>query len=446
MDIQDTICALSTPSGSGAIALIRLSGKEAFPIAQKVAHDLTDIDRYAQLLEIRDEAGLIDEAVVTVFRAPRSYTGEDVVEISVHGSTYIQQRLLESLMQEGARSAKPGEFSLRAFLNRKMDLSQAEAVADLIASTSKAAHNLALQQFKGSYSERLTQMRQELIDLAALIELELDFGEEDVEFADRKRLVKLVQELHTVCSEMIESFRSGNAIKNGVPVAVVGPPNAGKSTLLNRLLKEDRAIVTDIPGTTRDTVQETMVIDGIMFRFIDTAGLRETDDVVEKLGIERSYEAASKAHIILLLNDATAPVEERMTEAQLRTFVGQAPIILSILNKADLLQKTTPSDEFQISATSGDGTEELSRKILAAAAIQKHDQSDLVVTNARHVDALRKARVALEKTREGIDNHISGEFLAEDLRSAQHHLGSITGQVDPDEILGSIFSRFCIGK
>jgi len=445
MDIQDTICALSTPAGSGAIALIRLSGSEAFKIAKKLSPALEKEERKAQLLEIKDHEGLIDEAVITYFKGPRSYNGEDIVEFSVHGSRYIQQRLLEALMQNGARPATAGEFSMRAFLNRKMDLSQAEAVADLISSTSKAAHKLAIQQFKGSYSKQLAEMRQELIDLAALVELELDFGEEDVEFADRARLTSLVDQLHTICTEMIASFRSGNVIKNGVPVAVVGPPNAGKSTLLNRLLQEDRAIVTDIPGTTRDTVQETVVLDGILFRFIDTAGLRETTDVVEQIGIERSYEAASKAHLILMLNDATTNESEHLTEETLREHVGAAPLILPILNKVDLLDEKE-SDALAISASTGLGTDALTEKIIEAAAIGRAEEQHIVVTNARHVDALRKAQEALSKTREGIANKVSGEFLAEDLRSAQQHLGSITGHVDPEEVLGSIFSRFCIGK
>ena len=445
MNIEDTICALSTPVGNGAIALVRLSGAHAYNIAQTLCPTLLQQERLAQLLEINDQEGLIDEAVVTYFKGPRSYNGEDIVEFSIHGSSYIQQRLLEALMQSGARPAAPGEFSMRAFLNRKMDLSQAEAVADLIASTSKAAHNLAIQQFKGSYSKRLDEMRQELIDLAALVELELDFGEEDVEFADRKRLTDLVEQLHIVCSEMIASFRAGNAIKTGVPVAVVGPPNAGKSTLLNRLLQEDRAIVTDIPGTTRDTVQETMVIEGILFRFIDTAGLRETEDVVEKIGITRSYEAASKAHLILMLNDATTVETDRLSEKTLRESVGEEPLILPILNKVDLVDSPDTSS-IGISASTGLGTETLTQKIVKVAAMGQNDQSDIVVTNARHVNALRKAQEALNSVKAGIVSEISGEFLAEDLRNAQYHLGSITGHVDPEEVLGSIFSRFCIGK
>lgn len=445
MDVLDTICALSTPSGSGAIAVLRLTGSEAYPIAKKVAPTLAPKNRYAQLELVRDTNGLIDEAVITLFKGPGSYTGEDVVEFSVHGSTYIQQRLLEALMESGARAAKPGEFSMRAYLNRKMDLSQAEAVADLIASTSEGAHQLAIQQLKGSYSERLELMRQELIDLAALVELELDFGEEDVEFADRGRLLKLVEDLINACEDLIDSFRSGNAIKEGVPVVVIGPPNAGKSTLLNLLLEEERAIVTDIPGTTRDTVQETMVIDGILFRFIDTAGIRDTADTVESIGIERSYAAGSKARIIVLLNDATVSKEQHLTESELRAHVGATPVIIPVLNKTDMTS-IVPSSELLISAKEGSGVDQLKQRIIDSAAIRLDDQNDITVTNARHVEALRNAMTSLEKAKGGMVGNISGEFLAEDLRDAQHHLGTITGKVEPDDILGSVFSRFCIGK
>ncbi|MBZ0207863.1 MAG: tRNA uridine-5-carboxymethylaminomethyl(34) synthesis GTPase MnmE [Flavobacteriales bacterium] len=453
MYAPDTIAALSTAPGTGAIAVLRISG----PATQQVMHAvvpsmlLTPEPREAVFVRLRDAEGAIDEGLLTFFPGPHSYTGEDVAEISVHGSPYIQQRMLEALVAAGARLALPGEFTQRAFLNRKLDLSQAEAVADLIASGSRAAHTLALQQMRGGYSQRIEGLRDQLISLGALVELELDFGEEDVQFADRAELMKLLDGIVTVCDELIGSFRYGNAVKQGVPVAIVGAPNSGKSTLLNALLQEDRAIVSDIPGTTRDTVEETISLDGVLFRFIDTAGIRQTKDSVEKLGIERSYRKAAEASIVVLLGDAGTLSEGAFsTQAEmLRKRVGKGPLIIPVLNKSDLVPKSakkSASTVMHISAKNGDGLEALKARFTEHVRSLNAGESDIVVTNARHVEALTKARTALLSAKKGVQDGISGELLATDLRQAQYHLGAITGQITVDDLLGSIFSRFCIGK
>lgn len=449
----DTIAALSTAPGTGAIAVLRISG----PATQQVMHAvvpsmlLTPEPREAVFVRLRDAEGAIDEGLLTFFPGPHSYTGEDVAEISVHGSPYIQQRMLEALVEAGARLALPGEFTQRAFLNRKLDLSQAEAVADLIASGSQAAHKLALQQLRGGYSQRIEGLREQLISLSALVELELDFGEEDVQFADRAELTKLLDGIVLVCDELIGSFRYGNAVKQGVPVAIVGAPNSGKSTLLNALLQEDRAIVSDIPGTTRDTVEETISLGGVLFRFIDTAGIRQTKDSVEKLGIERSYKKAAEASIVVLLGDAGTLSEGAFsTQAEmLRKRIGEGPMILPVLNKSDLEPKSTKknaSTVLHISAKNGDGLDALRTCFTEHVRSLNTAESDIVVTNARHVEALTNARTALLSAKKGVQDSISGELLATDLRQAQYHLGAITGQITVEDLLGSIFSRFCIGK
>jgi tRNA modification GTPase len=404
--------------------------------------------RRAYFMPVIDLDGQVDEAVLTVFKGPNSYTGEDVVEVSVHGSVYIQQRLLQALLDAGARLAQPGEFTQRAFLNRKMDLSQAEAVADLIASQSAAQHRLALQQLRGGFGARIEELRQQLIDFAALIELELDFSEEDVQFAQRIELQALLDRLVDLSTELIDSFRYGNAIKQGIPVAIVGAPNSGKSTLLNALLKDDRAIVSDIPGTTRDTVEETMTIEGVLFRFIDTAGIRRTDDTVEKLGIERSYKKASEASIVVLLGDASVVAEGalRTEAAMLRKKIGEGPRILPVLNKCDVPGAPASKETLSISARSGTGLSALQQAFLMYVQEMRSGPGDIVVTNARHVDALQKARTSLLEAKKAIDLGISGELLAIDLRRAQHHLGEITGRITTEDLLGSIFGRFCIGK
>ncbi len=446
---QDTICALSTPPGTGAIALVRLSGPDALVLTRQCS-DLTKniAARTVHFCKLKDAEGDIDEGLVTWFKGPASYTGEDVVEIGVHGSPYVQQRLLSALIAQGARMAKPGEFTLRAFLNRKLDLSQSEAVADLISSQSAAAHKLALQQLRGGYSERIEHLRQQLIDFSALIELELDFSEEDVEFAQRDDLLALINELITVCSELMNSFRYGNAVKQGVPVAIIGAPNSGKSTLLNTLLQEDRAIVSEIPGTTRDTVEEAITIDGVLFRFIDTAGIRSTEDTIEKLGIERSYKKATEASIVVLLGDASVMSEGAfLTQAtMLRERIGNGPQVIPVLNKIDLPGAQKGGKLMHISAKTGEGMSELKDAFIEHVQALQEGDGGIVVTNVRHVEALGHARQALHDARIALKNGVSGELLATDLRRAQHHLGEITGRITPDDLLGSIFGKFCIGK
>lgn len=450
MQLSETIAALSTAPGVGAIALLRLSGPKAYPVVERLAPSLPlePLARHAYFVPLIDMDGQIDEAVITFFPGPNSYTGEDLVEVSVHGSTYIQQRVLQAMLDAGARTALPGEFTQRAFLNKKLDLSQAEAVADLIASQSAAQHRLALQQLRGGFGARIEELRQQLIDFSALIELELDFGEEDVQFAQRVELLALLDRLVDLSTELIDSFRYGNAIKQGIPVAIVGAPNSGKSTLLNTLLQEDRAIVSDIPGTTRDTVEETMTVGGVLFRFIDTAGLRRTTDTVEQLGIDRSYKKAAEASLVVLLADAS-----RMSEGALRTEasllqkrIGDGPVVLPVFNKCDVPGVQIREGTIGISARSGAGMELLKEAFLAHVRAMQSGSGDIVVTNARHVDALSKARGALLEAKKAIDMGISGELLATDLRRAQHHLGEITGRIAPDDLLGSIFGRFCIGK
>ena len=446
----DTIAAISTPPGAGAIALLRLSGAKAYGVVERLAPTLPlePLPRKAYFVPVIDLDGQVDEAVVTFFKGPASYTGEDVVEISVHGSVYIQQRVLQALLDAGARPALPGEFTQRAFLNKKMDLSQAEAVADLIASQSAAQHRLALQQLRGGFGSRIEELRQQLIDFAALIELELDFGEEDVQFAQRIELVALLDRLVDLSTELIDSFRYGNAIKQGIPIAILGAPNSGKSTLLNALLQEDRAIVSDIPGTTRDTVEETITIGGILFRIIDTAGLRRTTDTVEKLGIERSYKKAAEASVVLLLGDASVIAEGALqTEANmLRKKIGEGPVVVPVLNKCDVPGAQAGKKTLSIAARSGKGLDVLKDALVEHVHTLRNGPGDIVVTNARHVDALRKARASLVEAKKAIDLGISGELLAIDLRRAQHHLGEITGRITTEDLLGSIFGRFCIGK
>ena len=446
---HDTICALSTAPGTGAIAVVRLSGPLSVPCVRALAPALPAAPppRTALLAGLHDEEGTIDEALVTCFPAPHSYTGEDVVEIATHGSPYIQQRVLHALTRHGARMARPGEFTLRAFLNRKLDLSQAEAVADLIASSSRAAHRLAVQQLRGGYSHRIEHLRQQLIDLGALIELELDFSEEDVRFAARPELIALLDGITGICDHLIASFRYGNALKEGVPVAIIGAPNSGKSTLLNALLQEDRAIVSDVPGTTRDTIEEELTLEGVLFRFIDTAGLRETGDAIERMGIERSYRKAREASLVVLLGDAGVMNEEAfLLEAELlRSRLGEGPRLLPVLNKVDLAPRPLHT-VLGISALAHRGLDALKERFLAHVNALGPAQGDIVVTNVRHMDALTHARDALVSARAGIDAGIGGELIASDLRRAQHHLGGITGRITPDDLLGSIFSRFCIGK
>ena len=469
LNFMGTIVAISTPAGIGGVALIRVSGPESVSIVTQFTSCKVLKPRHATFAAFNNPDGtLLDEVVITYFAAPHSYTGEDVVEIACHGSQYIQQTLLQLLLDGGARMAEPGEYTKRAFLNGKMDLSQSEAVADLIASTNASMHRLAVSQLRGGYAATLATLREQFVELTSLLELELDFSDEEVEFADRSKLQALLEQVMMVCTRLVDSFQMGNAIKNGVPVAIVGKPNVGKSTLLNALLEDNRAIVSDIPGTTRDTIEDTLTLDGVTFRFIDTAGIRHSDDVIESVGIERSYQAAQKARIILYLVDA----REQEIESELAAFEQQVPLegktLLLLANKSDLLDHDPHSqfsilnsqfDKFsilnsqfkgsqsiQICAKSGEGLLELKNKLVALVKSGAEDANTQIVTNVRHYEALKQVLAACRQVRESMSQGIPADLIIIDLREALYHLGAITGQVTSDEILGSIFSRFCIGK
>ena len=454
---QDTIVALATPSGAGAIAIIRLSGKEAITIATKVFNSISGKELLKQkshtvhLGNIVDGSRIIDEVLATVFKNPNSYTGENVVEFSCHGSSYIQQEIIQLLLRKGCRMATAGEFTLQAFLNGKMDLSQAEAVADLIASDSKASHQLAIQQMRGGFSTEIEELRIQLLNFASLIELELDFSEEDVEFANREEFQKLIKKITNLLKKLIDSFATGNVLKNGIPVAIVGRPNSGKSTLLNSLLNEERAIVSNIAGTTRDTIEDEITIGGIRFRFIDTAGLRETTDEIEKIGVERALEKLEKSSIYIYLFDSTEmSVLEVKKELDSFTTNSKQLIVANKIDKAskEELSAINNSDLpfLTISAKSKDSLDLLSNSLLNIAGIEALDSNQLMVTNSRHYDVLIKSLEEICKVQEGIDNHLTGDLLAIDLRQALYFLGEITGKVSNDDLLGNIFANFCIGK
>ncbi len=450
---KDTICAVATPAGRGGIAVVRLSGAEAPAIALRLMPSLSTLeDRRATYTAVVLPEGLLDEVVVTYFCAPRSYTGEAVVEISCHGSLYVQQRLLQALLEHGARLAEPGEFTQRAFLHGRLDLSQAEAVADLIDSTNATAHHLAVEQLRGGYSEELKKLRERFVELASLMELELDFSDEEVEFADRTQLVALVDLLEEKVAALCNSFRLGNAIKHGVPVAIVGCPNVGKSTLLNALLQEERAIVSDTPGTTRDTIEDIMNIEGIAFRFVDTAGLRESDDRIEVAGIQRSYRAAEQAQIMLYVAEVgqeRAALQEALDA--LATQISLSGKQLFVLrNKIDSCEGTAaveelPYPQFLISAKQGNGLDAL-RQALVTAVRQELPQNDVLVTNVRHYEALQQVRESLGRVRHGMAQALTADLVLIDIREALYYLGQITGQVTATDLLSAIFSRFCIGK
>ena len=461
LDLFDnTICAPAAASG-GAISVIRVSGPDAIACVDRIFQGHTPLSEargytvhYGTLREA--DGALLDEVVVTVFRAPHSYTGENATEIACHGSQYIVSRILALLRQNGAKMAAPGEFTQRAFLRGKMDLSQAEAVADLIAAQTAAAHRIALKQLKGGFSQELAGMRAELLHLASLMELELDFSEEDVEFADRSQLRELVGKVLAHCEKLIESFRLGNAIKNGVPVAIVGNTNSGKSTLLNALLGENRAIVSDIPGTTRDTVEETFNLDGVLFRFIDTAGLRESDDTIERIGIERAYEKLSAARLVLAVLDLTAPLSViRASAAQIASRVSEDQQLFLLLNKADAVTAETATQArealgdspiFTISAKSGEGLEVLRQALAASWRDLDMAAETTLVTNTRHLEALQLAATALRRVQQGLLTATPTDLVAQDLRECLYHLGSIVGEVSNNDILRNIFEHFCIGK
>ena len=430
---SDTIVAISTPRGVGGIAVARLSGDEALAIALRHLSVKTLASHHAVYCRF-DE---LDDVVATYY--PKGYTGEPTVEISCHGSLYVQQALQQTLVDDGARLAEAGEFTRRAFLNGRLDLSQAEAVADLIDSVTPAQHRLAVSQLRGGYAQKLKELRQQLLDFTSLLELELDFSQEDVEFADRSQLRKILSSLHFEISTLIASFRLGNAIKRGVPVAIVGKPNAGKSSLLNALLGDDRAIVSDLPGTTRDTIEETLTLDGITFRFIDTAGLRHSDDQVETLGVERSRKAVAQADIVLYLHDATTPWTEPDIDLADKTF-------FVVHTKADLPTAVERVGELFISTKTGYGLDALKQKIIDTFRSRMGKENDIMLTNARHYEALGRVKQALDAVAQGLDGGIPADLVAVDLRDALYHLGTITGEVTSEEMLGNIFGRFCIGK
>lgn len=452
----DTIAAPATPTGHGAIGIIRISGDKSFDIVGKYFYPAKGVFNPSEVRgyslrygEWRIEDECIDEVVISFFVGPHSYTGENVVEVSCHGSPYILERVLESCLDAGARLAEPGEFTLRAFKNGKMDLGQAEAVADLIASESKAAHRVAMQQLKGTFSRELEEMRTRLIEFTGLLELELDFAEEDVEFADRSHFFQLLAAIRQRLTHLIDSFSLGNAIKNGVPVAILGAPNAGKSTLLNALIGEERAIVSHIAGTTRDIIEDVMTIEGIQFRFTDTAGLRTTSDEIEEIGIRKALEKASKARIILYVFDAfVSSVDEVSSIYEMIKNHAPDATIFKIGNKADLLnpEPLDSNDIFYISAKEKTGLDRLKKALLKEVLCEGILDNQTIITNVRHLDMLKKSLNSLEEAERGLRSGLSGELIAVDLRHALHYMGSITGKVVSDDILGYIFANFCIGK
>ncbi len=458
---NDTIAAVATPSGSGAISILRLSGPDSIEITQKYfipanGVKVSEMESHKQYFgNFKSGDQLIDEVLVCYFKSPRSYTSEDVIEISCHGSEFIQQKILVLLLEAGARLAEPGEFTLRAFMNGRMDLSQAEAVADLIASQSASAHRMAMNQMRGGISVKINFLRSRLIDFASLMELELDFSEEDVEFADRKQFYDLLNELDEELETLISSFSLGNVMKQGIPVAIIGKPNVGKSTLLNAILNEDRAIVSHIPGTTRDTIEDTFIIDGYKFRFIDTAGLRESDDFVENIGIERTYDKIKQATIIMYVCDigqyGNTKVEDVLVE--FRQYIqDESKHFIFVANKIDQLDKPLPHlkeildlNTVFVSAKRKENVQLLTDELVKT--VKKFNiTSDVIVSNSRHYHALVKSQTSINNVRQGFDNDIPTDLIAIDVRQALHELGSITGEITTDDLLGNIFSKFCIGK
>ncbi len=465
---NDTITALATASGAGAVAIIRVSGSKAFEIvanlfkAKSGKSILSQNSHTIHFGHIIDGKKILDEVLISLFKNPRSYTGEDVVEINCHGSSYIQQEILQLLLRRGCRLAEAGEFTLRAFLNGKMDLSQAEAVADLIASDSEAAHQVAIQQMRGGFSNEIKFLRDQLLNFASLLELELDFAEEDVEFADRTEFIKLLGKIEITLKRLIDSFAIGNVIKQGIPVAIVGAPNAGKSTLLNALLNEDRAIVSDIAGTTRDTIEDDISIGGLRFRFIDTAGIRETSDTIESIGIEKTFEKINQAQVVLFLVDSyqssvISSSEFKVEVEQIKNKYPLKPLVI-VLNKVDQLQedqldnikKELSTVEnislIALSAKEKTGIPELTDQLLSFVNSGQLRNDETIVTNSRHYDSLIKSLEEIQKVQHGMQMGLSGDLMAIDLREGLYHLGNITGEVTNDELLGNIFSSFCIGK
>lgn len=438
--MTDTIAAISTPTGKGGIAVLRVSGPDAIAVVAPYVGQQKFAANTARFATFRADDRIIDEVVITTFRAPHSFTGEDVVEISCHGSLFVQEELLRCLLNGSpkARLAKPGEFTLRAFLNGKYDLSQAEAVADLIDSTSEASHRLAVNQLRGGFSQRLKSIRERFVELTSLLELELDFSDEDVEFADRSALRTIVDELESEISQLVESFRLGNALKNGVPVAIVGRPNVGKSTLLNALLGEERAIVSPIAGTTRDTVEDTLTLGGVMFRFIDTAGLRHSDDQIEAKGIERSYKALREAQVVIHLFEEESVENEILDCEEL-----DRKTLIRVRNKVDVQPAIQEEGVLQISAKQGIGLDSLKQVLVDSVKV---DGDQTLLTNVRHQESMKHILEALSHVRDGLLQNLPADLVVIDIRDALYSLGEITGQVTSDEVLGTIFGRFCIGK
>ena len=452
----DTICALSTPNGVGAIALIRVSGPKSLAIVSACFSKslIAKPSHTAHFGYFKSQQGeIIDEVLITVFESGKSFTGEESAEIACHASPYIQQQIIQSLLSAGCRLAEPGEYTMRAFMNGKLDLSQAEAVADLIASQTKGAHDIALKQLRGNFSSELKELRERLIHFASLVELELDFAEEDVEFADRSELKLLVSDVLNYINRLSKSFELGNAIKNGVPVAIVGAPNTGKSTLLNQLLGEDRAIVSNIAGTTRDVIEETLNIEGILFRLIDTAGIREGAEEIEAMGIERSKEKIQQAQVVLCLADVSkeSSLQEVITWSHEIREANPEKKIIIVANKVDVIENNRTSSGVEmpviyISAKEGLGIEELKTALVELVMGDFNISSDTIVSNARHYDALLRTATSLEKAKYDLDNNITADFVAMDIRQAMYDLGTITGDISTDDLLGNIFSKFCIGK
>lgn len=457
--VPDTICALSTPNGVGAIAMIRLSGADSFKVMHSLfKKDLSQKESHtAHFGLIKDGDKLVDEVVVVIYKNPKSFTGEDMVEISCHASPFIVQEILRLLLKNGCRMAREGEFSLRAYLNGKVDLSQAEAIADLIASENKASHEMAMNQMRGGFAKVINGLRDELIHFASMIELELDFGEEDVEFADRTKLVELVAKILVEIRRLSGSFALGNVLKNGVPVSIVGEPNVGKSTLLNKFLNEDRAIVSNIAGTTRDVIEDTVTYNGIEFRFIDTAGIRETEDEIESIGIEKAFEKVKQASIILYMIDAAHPnlIQANEELSRVREAMGEGKELIVVVNKVDQVDHVNPSEFMTalnhdqvvlLSAKDSTGIEELKEILVQFVQKQGNVTGQVIVSNARHFDALNLADEALERVKFSLKNNIPTDLVAMDIRQCLFHLSEITGDINTEDLLDSIFSNFCIGK
>lgn len=459
---NDTICAVATPPGSGAIAVVRLSGKDSLRIVLKLFEktngklDSKSIkSHHLYFGKIVFENKIIDEVLLSYFKAPHSYTAEDVIEISCHGSEYIQQKMIEILLKEGCRFAEAGEFTMRAFFNGRLDLSQAEGVADLIASQSRTAHRLAIEQMRGGFSNKIMELREKLVNFAALIELELDFGEEDVEFADRSQFISLIEEIKKELSPLIDSFRIGNVLKKGIPVAIIGKPNAGKSTLLNAILNEEKAIVSEIPGTTRDAIEDTIVIEGYNFRFIDTAGLRTTDEIIESMGIERTYDKIDKASLILYILDISTTNSQEIEEilVEFKQYIeDESKHFILVGNKIDELSEIPPYekellnlDTIFVSAKRKENIHLLAETLVSKVKSEAIS-SDIIVSNIRHFEALQNAMDAIQEVESGFSSDLPTDLIATDIRQALHHLGTITGAVTTNEVLSTIFGKFCIGK